>query len=190
MSESKKKSYSIKTILLLVVIIILAGIVIFQQVQMSYLQPLAQKNKTELLWIQLATTLYTSELGALSISNHSAPPLVVVPYDTGLYTTCASVHRGCNGYDYSFDIINVCQNSTYYGTCNFMGYLIYWYDITKNVLFITGLNNISIPQGQTVTTNGNWGNGSYSYAPAFDDLMFLEVSTSGGWATAVLSINS
>ena len=109
-----------------------------------------------------------------------------MPFDTGNYPTCVSVDEACGGYDYSFDIENVCRNSTYYGTCNFAGVTMYWYDIYRNLLFVTG-ENLSIPQGQTITVHGDWANEA---PPALNDLSFLEISTTGGWAAATMSVNS
>jgi len=131
-----QRGYSKRTVLILVVVIVvLTGIVIFQQIQVSYLKPIAyQEAVTKNSWFGFFTALYASQLnGAQGIS----PSFVTVIENSA----CGSLHKECSGYDYSFSIDNVCQNTTYYGTCNFTyGVAIYWYNMFTNVLFITGDN--------------------------------------------------
>lgn len=173
-----------KTILLLVVIAILGAVVIFQQVQISYLRPIAlQETKTELAWGSLFTQLYGSELAYSIGPNSSAPSLIAVPINQNL--TCLSINQSCHGYDYYFPIENLCKNDTYYGTCNFLGGAIFWYDISTNVLFTTA-TNVSIPQGEIVVTYGDWPKNLGS-SLAWGNALFVEVSSSGGWTTASMA---
>lgn len=176
------------TILLLVIMVILLGIVIFQQVEISYPRPQPEYilTKTGQDWMNFATLLYARELGTVNGNRSEAPSEIVLPLDTD-NSTCVSTDRACFGYDYYFPIENVCQNSTYYGTCNFTGYETYWFDITKNVFLTTALN-VSIPKGQTVEIHGDWPQSDNS-SIGVSDLMFVVVYTSGGWAMSSTSID-
>jgi hypothetical protein len=185
--NNKKKEYFAKTILLLAVIAVLAGIVVFQQVQISYPSPQPEYlfTKAGQNWQNFAVGLYTFELCSANGKNSEAPSEVVLPLDID-NSTCMSNDRSCSGYDYYFPIENTCQNSTYYETCNFRAYETYWFDITKNMFMTTQLN-ISIPKGQTVEVNGDWSQ-SENTSIGVGDLMFVIVSTTGGWAMSTTSI--
>lgn len=186
--NNERKGYSAKTILLLVVIAILAGIVVFQGVQISYPRPQPEYvfTKTGQDWQNFATLLSVSQIGNVNANNSENPSEIVLPLDMG-NSTCVSTDRACLGYDYYFPIENTCQNTTYYGTCNFTGYAAYWFDITKNVFLTTELN-ISILKGQTVEFHGDWSQSDNS-SIGVDDLMFVVVSTTGGWAMSATSID-
>lgn len=181
----KRSSFSIKLVLLIVLIAVLVGIIVYQQVEINNLLPITQQeSKTQLAWNNLAVSLYLSEIQAIG-PNTSLPSMIVltIAHDN---SSCASDHQTCDGYDYFFGIQNVCANSTYYGTCNFGSVVIYWFDPTNNVLFTTS-SNVTLPQGQLVMIHGNWPSG---YAPSDRFPLLVEVSTSGGWAAATMSITS
>ena len=192
--QSLRRHFSTKTVLLLVIVAILAGITIVQQVQITNLRPIAsQELRTEQSWLNFEMNLLPSESasqsGAAWGANGENVSLVIVSLDMN-NSSCFSFHGDCNGYNYYFNLENVCLNSSYFGTCNFSGFSIFWYDVSANgIAFTTLLENVSIPQGQAVTVHGNWPNRAFSYI-AVNDLIFLEVSTSGGWAVAPASISS
>lgn len=183
------RRYSRRTILILaVVIVVLTGTIIFQQIQVSYLRPIAfQEAVTENSWVGFSILLYAYELGAQGNSPHGvAPSLVTVLINNA---SCASLDKECDGYGYSFTIVNVCQNTTYYGTCNFSGGIeIFWYDPFTNALLITG-TNANLTKGQATTVYGNWPKSEISSLRVSTSL-FFQVSTNGGWASSIVTINT
>ena len=123
-----QRGYPKRTVLILVlVIVVLTGIVIFQQLQISYLRPIAyQETVTRNSWVGFITMFYVSQLnGALGIT----PSFV-----------------------------------------------------------LTG-DNLNLSQGRTVTVHGDWPQSAMSSLQVGNS-MFFQVSTGGGWAASVVSINS
>ena len=182
--QSPRRQYSKKSVLLLIVVIgALTGVLIFQQIQISYLLPRAQQAlKTEASWDGFGFQLYASQIGAVYGNNSEAPSLVVVP--TNNNSNCLSISKSCDGYDYYFAIENVCQNTTYYGTCNLTGgEELWWYDVMTNVLFVTG-GNVNVAPSQTGMIYGNWPKNS---SVAVGNLMILQVSTGLGWTEAPMA---
>lgn len=98
--------------------------------------------------------------------------------------TCVSVTTDCSGYDFSFTFGNACDNSSYYGTCDF-SFIggVYFYDANTNALIhvTQGLccSPYQILQNSNAAVSGNWPNGT---APKEGDLLEIMQPTSSNVA--------